>query len=209
MSARRRPGAGRAGRPGRRLHRCALAATRTKVVFGVGDPGRRPDAGGRGPRATTRTSRASPSSAPRGKLLDRLLGEIGIKRSDVYIANVLKCRPPKNRDPRPEEIDACSGLSPPPADPGRSPGGADPGQLRHPASAQARCRESPACADRCTRGGIATWCPPCIRRRCCARGPGAGADAPRLRPGGVVAVRPAGAGAGRTVPDPEQLGLFG
>jgi DNA polymerase len=42
-----------------------------------------------------------------GKLLDRLLGEIGIGREDVYIANVLKCRPPGNRDPKPEEIDAC------------------------------------------------------------------------------------------------------
>jgi DNA polymerase len=44
-----------------------------------------------------------------GKLLDRLLTEIGIGRADVYIANVLKCRPPGNRDPRPAEIDACKG----------------------------------------------------------------------------------------------------
>jgi DNA polymerase len=42
-------------------------------------------------------------------LLDRLLGEIGIRRRDVYIANVLKCRPPGNRDPRDDEIDACKG----------------------------------------------------------------------------------------------------
>jgi DNA polymerase len=44
-----------------------------------------------------------------GKLLDRLLSEIGIDRADVYIANVLKCRPPGNRDPRPGEIDSCKG----------------------------------------------------------------------------------------------------
>ena len=42
-----------------------------------------------------------------GKLLDRLLGGIGLQRSDVYIANVLKCRPPGNRDPAPDEIEAC------------------------------------------------------------------------------------------------------
>jgi DNA polymerase len=42
-----------------------------------------------------------------GKLLDQLLGEIGLTRADVYVANVLKCRPPGNRDPQPEEIEAC------------------------------------------------------------------------------------------------------
>jgi DNA polymerase len=44
-----------------------------------------------------------------GKLLERLLGEIGLSRSDVYIANVLKCRPPGNRDPQTDEIEACKG----------------------------------------------------------------------------------------------------
>jgi DNA polymerase len=44
-----------------------------------------------------------------GKLLDTLLGEIGLSRSDVYVANVLKCRPPGNRDPQPDEIEACEG----------------------------------------------------------------------------------------------------
>lgn len=43
-----------------------------------------------------------------GKLLDTLLGDVGLSREDVYIANVLKCRPPNNRDPRPDEIDSCS-----------------------------------------------------------------------------------------------------
>jgi DNA polymerase len=44
-----------------------------------------------------------------GQLLEQLLGEIGLTRDDVYIGNVVKCRPPKNRDPRPDEIDACKG----------------------------------------------------------------------------------------------------
>ncbi len=44
-----------------------------------------------------------------GKLLDRLLGGIGLSRDDVYIANVIKCRPPGNRDPQPDEIEACEG----------------------------------------------------------------------------------------------------
>ena len=44
-----------------------------------------------------------------GKLLDRLLGEIGLERADVFIANTLKCRPPGNRDPYPNEIESCSG----------------------------------------------------------------------------------------------------
>ena len=87
---------------------CDLAATRTQVVFGVGAfdadimfvgeaPGRNEDLQG------------EPFVGAAGKLLDRLLGEIGIARDDVYIANVLKCRPPGNRDPKPEEIDACKG----------------------------------------------------------------------------------------------------
>ena len=46
---------------------------------------------------------------PSGRLLDQLLGEIGLARSEVYIGNVVKCRPPKNRDPRPDEIDECKG----------------------------------------------------------------------------------------------------
>jgi DNA polymerase len=46
---------------------------------------------------------------PSGNLLDQLLGEIGLERAAVYIANVVKCRPPGNRDPRPAEIDACKG----------------------------------------------------------------------------------------------------
>ena len=60
----------------------------------------------RGP-ASTRTSRGGRSSAPSGKFLDELLAGIGLDRKKVFIANVVKCRPPNNRDPQPDEIAAC------------------------------------------------------------------------------------------------------
>ncbi len=87
--------------------RCPLAATRTQVVFGVGDPtasllfvgeapGRDEDLAG------------EPFVGRSGKLLDRLMfEEIGITRAQCYIANVVKCRPPQNRNPAPAEIEAC------------------------------------------------------------------------------------------------------
>ena len=88
--------------------RCALAEGRTQVVFGAGNA----DAGlmfvGEAPGANE-DRMGLPFVGQAGKLLDRLLGEIGLERSDVFVANVLKCRPPGNRDPRPEEIAACEG----------------------------------------------------------------------------------------------------
>jgi DNA polymerase len=88
--------------------RCALAGTRTQVVFGVGDPLARLMLVGEAP-GKNEDLQGEPFVGAAGQLLDTLLGEIGIQRSEVYIANVLKCRPPGNRDPRPEEIDACKG----------------------------------------------------------------------------------------------------
>lgn len=87
---------------------CRLAGTRTSVVFGVGAddadlmligeaPGRNEDLQG------------EPFVGAAGRLLDTLLAETGLARSDVYIANVLKCRPPGNRDPLPDEIESCKG----------------------------------------------------------------------------------------------------
>ncbi len=87
---------------------CRLSETRNEVVFGVGSsraqvmmvgeaPGRNEDLQG------------EPFVGAAGNLLNRLLGEVGMMREDVYIANVLKCRPPNNRDPRPDEIEACKG----------------------------------------------------------------------------------------------------
>ena len=86
--------------------RCALGATRTKLVFGTGSataelmfvgeaPGEQEDLSG------------VPFVGRAGQLLDRYLTAVDLKREDVYIANILKCRPPKNRDPLPAEEDAC------------------------------------------------------------------------------------------------------
>jgi DNA polymerase len=87
---------------------CGLAETRTQVVFGVGSPTADVMFVGEAP-GFHEDKEGEPFVGAAGKLLDRLLGEIGIDRTDVYIANVLKCRPPGNRDPRPDEIDACKG----------------------------------------------------------------------------------------------------
>jgi uracil-DNA glycosylase len=88
--------------------RCGLAETRTQVVFGVGDPSARLMLVGEAP-GKNEDLQGEPFVGAAGKLLDTLLGEIGIVRSEIYIANVLKCRPPGNRDPRTEEIDSCKG----------------------------------------------------------------------------------------------------
>ena len=72
----------------------------------LGQRGRRPDVRRRGPGGE-RGQQGLPFVGQAGKLLDKLLGEIGLTRGDVFVANVLKCRPPGNRDPLPGEIDAC------------------------------------------------------------------------------------------------------
>lgn len=87
---------------------CGLAETRTQVVFGVGDLQARLMFVGEAP-GKNEDLQGEPFVGAAGRLLDSLLQEIGLGRSDVYIANVLKCRPPGNRDPRAEEIDACKG----------------------------------------------------------------------------------------------------
>src|SRR4051795_11412892 len=87
--------------------RCPLAAGRTQVVFGMGDPDADLVFIGEGPGAEE-DRQGLPFVGRSGKLLDKLmLEELGITRERVYIANVVKCRPPDNRDPRPEEIVAC------------------------------------------------------------------------------------------------------
>lgn len=88
--------------------RCRLAETRTQVVFGVGDPRARLMLVGEAP-GRSEDLQGEPFVGAAGKLLDSLLTEIGIRRHQVYIANVLKCRPPGNRDPRPDEVDSCKG----------------------------------------------------------------------------------------------------
>jgi uracil-DNA glycosylase len=87
--------------------RCPLAAGRTQVVFGTGDPDADLVFIGEGPGAEE-DRQGLPFVGRSGQLLDKLmLEELGITRERVYIANVVKCRPPDNRDPRPEEITAC------------------------------------------------------------------------------------------------------
>lgn len=87
-------------------HKCELGQSRTNLVFGTGNenadimfigeaPGEKEDLSG------------VPFVGAAGKLFDKYLFAVDIKREDVYIANILKCRPPKNRDPKPEEEDAC------------------------------------------------------------------------------------------------------
>jgi uracil-DNA glycosylase len=89
--------------------RCALAVSRTNVVFGSGSPTAQAMIVGEGP-GQQEDEQGVPFVGRSGQLLESLLGEIGLARDDVYIANVVKCRPPSNRDPRPDEIDACKGF---------------------------------------------------------------------------------------------------
>jgi len=83
-----------------------LAATRTTVVFGAGNADADLMFVGEAPGANE-DKQGLPFVGSAGKLLEKLLGEIGLARADVFIANVLKCRPPGNRDPHPAEIEAC------------------------------------------------------------------------------------------------------
>jgi uracil-DNA glycosylase len=86
--------------------RCPLAATRTQVVFGSGEANAELMFVGEAP-GFHEDKNGVPFVGQAGKLLESLLNGIGLSRADVYIANVLKCRPPGNRDPQPEEIEAC------------------------------------------------------------------------------------------------------
>jgi DNA polymerase len=86
---------------------CKLAATRTQVVFGVGDPAADLMFVGEGP-GEQEDLRGEPFVGRAGGLLTQLIEGIGLTRADVYIANVVKCRPPGNRDPQPDEIAACA-----------------------------------------------------------------------------------------------------
>jgi uracil-DNA glycosylase len=88
--------------------KCRLAEGRTQVVFGVGDPSADLMFVGEAP-GFHEDQQGKPFVGQAGKLLDTLLAGIGLEREQVYIANVLKCRPPGNRDPQPDEIEACEG----------------------------------------------------------------------------------------------------
>jgi uracil-DNA glycosylase len=85
---------------------CGLALTRTQVVFGVGDPHAELLFVGEGP-GEQEDLQGEPFVGRAGQLLTLLIEGIGLTRADVYIANVVKCRPPGNRDPQPVEIETC------------------------------------------------------------------------------------------------------
>jgi uracil-DNA glycosylase len=87
-------------------HACPLKETRTKLVFGAGHANADLMFVGEAPGATEDKT-GLPFVGRAGKLLDELLAEVGLERGDVFITNVICCRPPGNRDPLPEEIEAC------------------------------------------------------------------------------------------------------
>lgn len=86
---------------------CRLAETRTKVVFGEGDPDARLMIVGEGPGEDEDRS-GRPFVGRAGQLLDRILEAAGIPRESVFITNMVKCRPPGNRNPQPDEVEACN-----------------------------------------------------------------------------------------------------
>jgi DNA polymerase len=87
--------------------RCKLHETRTNIVFGVGSPTARLMFIGEGPGADE-DAQGEPFVGRAGKKLDEMIAAIGLRREEVYIANIIKCRPPDNRDPQPDEIGTCS-----------------------------------------------------------------------------------------------------
>lgn len=87
--------------------RCKLSTTRTHVVFGVGDPGAALMFIGEAP-GFDEDRNGEPFVGAAGRRLNQWLGRLGMQRDQVYIANVLKCRPPGNRDPEPDEVERCS-----------------------------------------------------------------------------------------------------
>ncbi len=87
---------------------CGLSKGRQNVVFASGQPSSRLMFIGEGP-GSEEDRKGIPFVGPAGALLNRIIEAIGFRREDVYVANMVKCRPPRNRDPKPEEITACRG----------------------------------------------------------------------------------------------------
>jgi DNA polymerase len=87
---------------------CELHRTRTQTVFGVGNESARWMIIGEAPGAEE-DRQGEPFVGAAGQLLNEMLRAVGLARADVFIANILKCRPPENRDPRPAEVAACAG----------------------------------------------------------------------------------------------------
>jgi uracil-DNA glycosylase len=87
--------------------RCKLSQGRTTIVFGSGDPEAKLVVIGEGPGGEE-DRQGKPFVGPAGQLLTKMLGSVGITREEVYICNIVMCRPPGNRNPEPEEIAACA-----------------------------------------------------------------------------------------------------
>lgn len=90
----------------KRCRRCSLGKTRTNFVFGIGNPNAEIMFIGEAP-GRDEDLQGKPFVGRAGKLLDKMLADIGVDRNEVYIANILKCRPPNNRDPEPLEVEQC------------------------------------------------------------------------------------------------------
>jgi uracil-DNA glycosylase family 4 len=88
-------------------NRCDLCGGRSNIVFGIGDPDARVMVIGEAP-GKNEDLQGEPFVGAAGKFLDELLHEAGLMRDEIFIANILKCRPPGNRDPQPPEIEACA-----------------------------------------------------------------------------------------------------
>lgn len=86
--------------------KCKLSETRTNTVFGVGNPNARLMFIGEAPGADE-DRKGEPFVGRAGQLLTQMIGAMGLERKDVYIANIIKCRPPGNRNPEPGEVDQC------------------------------------------------------------------------------------------------------
>ncbi|MFC1549382.1 uracil-DNA glycosylase [Nitrospirota bacterium] len=87
--------------------RCKLHRGRTNIVFGVGNPSARLMFIGEGP-GKDEDAKGEPFVGEAGQLLDRLINRMGLSREEVYIANIVKCRPPGNRDPEDDEVESCT-----------------------------------------------------------------------------------------------------
>lgn len=104
--AEERPGLARIRAQAAACTKCGLAASRRSVVFGEGSEAARVVFVGEAP-GEEEDRQGRPFVGRAGKLLDKMIESIGLRRQDVYICNVLKCRPPGNRDPEPAEVEAC------------------------------------------------------------------------------------------------------
>ncbi len=93
----------------RECRNCALAQTRKKIVFGSGNPASQIMLIGEAPGANE-DLQGKPFVGEAGKLLDKILAAIKLSRNDIFLTNVLKCRPPQNRDPLPDEVVACESI---------------------------------------------------------------------------------------------------